>query len=337
MKIRHNPIHRSPVRTRRIRDGGPRIPAVLGAIACLLLVTPSLAAAEAVRCSRAIASAGSAFVQRTLDVSQRCEDSILRGKFAGPCPDAKTAVKLAKIHTKLDNAIRRRCGGRDRVCGAGGDDDSLATIGWNIGQCPRIVGGLQCSNAIADCTDIVECLDCVDGAVADDAITLAFGAFTVGSPATPVGKCQRAIGQRWSRFLRQRTRALQRCEDRLLRGSIGGPCPDVKTARALARLETGLQQSLCRKCGGGDRRCGGGDDLTPAAIGFAADCPNVTIPAGASCGGAITTLTELVACLECVGQFDSECLTRLAAPAVVSYPPNASERHLCPRPPRHRP
>ena len=81
--------------------------------------------------------------------------------------------------------------------------------------------------------------------------------------------------------------------------------------------------------------------LFVAAIGFAANCPNVTVPAGApcggavttrteqvvctvapgaACGGAITTLTELVACLDCVGQYDSECLTRLAAPAVASYP-----------------
>lgn len=319
MKIDTTPLCSSPTR-RRIRDGRPRMGTLI-AIACLLLVIPSVAAAEAVRCSRAIANASAIFAQHTTSALQRCEDSIVRGKFAGPCPDSKTAVKLARINAKLDNSIRRKCGGRDRVCGVGGDDDSLATIGWDIGQCPGIVGGAQCTNAIGHCADIADCLNCAGGAVTDDAITLAFGAFSVSGSGTPIRKCQREIGRQWSTFLRHRTRSLERCEDAILSGKIGGPCPNAKTARALARLDAKLPRLVCRKCGGPDKACGTGDDLTPTAIGFAADCPSVTIPAGASCGGAITTLTELVACLQCVGQFDSECLTRLAAPAVVSYPP----------------
>jgi hypothetical protein len=321
MEIHHNVPDRVATRMRQLYDGTLRGAAMLGAIAFLFLGTPSPAAGDSVRCSRAIASAGATFVQRTLSASERCQDSILRGRFAGPCPDPKTAAKLAKIHTKLNDTIRRTCGGKDRICGVGADDVSLTTVGWNMGQCPNIVGGSPCTNALADCGDVADCLDCVDGTVTSDAVTLAFGAFTVGSPATPIGKCQLQIGKQWSTFLRHRTHTLQWCEDGLLRGKISGPCPDASAARTLARLEINLQRSICRKCGGADQLCGGGDDLTPAAIGFAATCPNVTIPAGASCGGPITTLTELVTCLDCVGQFDSDCVTRLAAPAVVSYPP----------------
>ena len=151
MATRHTTLQRSIPRGRPMHDGRLRRGTVLGAIACLLVATPSLAAAEAVRCSRAIARAGAVFVQTTLTASQRCEDSIVRGRFLGPCPDPTTAAKLARIHARLYNSIRRTCGGPSRVCGVGGDDDSLASIGWDIGHCPNIVGGAPCSNAIADC------------------------------------------------------------------------------------------------------------------------------------------------------------------------------------------
>lgn len=320
MDNHHPTIDSSTPSPRRFHDGRARVCAVVGAIAYLVILTPPLAHATPVRCSRAIANAGAVFVQTTLNASQRCEDNIIRGRFAGPCPDGQMAVKLARINTKLDDSIRRRCGGGDRVCGSGGDDDAMATIGWNIGQCPTIVGGGQCANAIADCGDVADCLDCIEGAVTGDAITLAFGAFTDASSGTLTDECQREIGKNWSSFLGHRTRALQRCEDALLRGKIIGPCPDAKATRALTRLQRRFERSLCRRCGGADKLCGGIDDLTPAAIGFAASCPNVTIPGGASCGGVITTLTDLVTCLECVGHFDSECITRLAAPQVASYP-----------------
>jgi hypothetical protein len=320
MKIRHTPMGDSTACRRRIRDGGTRLRNVLGAIACLLLLTPSRAAADAAQCSRAIATAAAIFAQATLTAWQRCEDKVARGAFAGPCPGPKTAEKLAQIHTKLNDGIRHKCGGSDHVCGAGGDDDPLATIGWGIDQCPNIIGGAQCNNSIGNCADVAECLDCVEGTLTGDAVTLGFGALPPAPPATAIGKCQREVRKQWASFLGHRTRALQHCEDRILSGRIAGPCPDAQTTAVLAMLERRLERSLCRKCGGADELCGGGDDLTPAAIGFAADCPDVTVPAGATCGGAITTLTELVACLECVGQYDSECLTRLAAPAAASYP-----------------
>lgn len=322
MDVRHRPAHRS-ARTRRVHDGRSHARSVRGAIACLLLAIPSLATAAPVKCTQVIARASASFVQATLNASQRCEDRVVRGKFAGPCPDSNTAAKLARIQGRLDGAIRRACGGRDRVCGVGGDDDALSTIGWDLGQCPNVIGG-SCSNAIANCGDLTACLDCADGAAADDAITLAFGAFNPSSASRELSKCQRGIGRQSVRFLTRRTRRLQRCEDRVLRGKSSGPCPDAATTSALNTLESKFLQALCQQCGGPDKVCGGIDDLTPAAIGFAANCPAVVIPGGSSCGGAITTLTELVTCLDCVAQFRSVCLTHLAAPAAVSYPPECN-------------
>src|SRR5207245_551290 len=71
---------------------------------------------------------------------------------------------------------------------------------------------------------------------------------------------------------------------------------------------------------GADRSCGGGDDLTPAQIGFASSCPNVTIPGGASCAHAITTVQDIVDCVDCVTEFKADCIDALTVPELKSYP-----------------
>jgi hypothetical protein len=46
----------------------------------------------------------------------------------------------------------------------------------------------------------------------------------------------------------------------------------------------------------------------------------VTVPGGAACGGPVTTLTQLVDCVDCVTEFKADCLDALAAPGVKGYP-----------------
>ena len=57
-----------------------------------------------------------------------------------------------------------------------------------------------------------------------------------------------------------------------------------------------------------------------AAIGSAPTCANVTIPGGASCGGAIATLSDVVDCAFCVTKFKADCMDRSAVPGLVVYP-----------------
>jgi hypothetical protein len=67
------------------------------------------------------------------------------------------------------------------------------------------------------------------------------------------------------------------------------------------------------------------DDLTPSALGFASSCPAVAVPDGASCGGPVATLVDLVTCVTCVAEHDSQCADRAAVPAFVAYPSTCAE------------
>ncbi len=279
----------------------------------------AVAHADALGCQRAVAKASAQFAQAKMKALQKCADGVVRHTSMGPCPDGKASAKVAKAESKLRAAVSKGCGGADRACGAGGDDTAPNTVGWGA-SCPNFEGG-SCANAIADCSGVSDCLACVGHAAVDQAIDLYYGNANLGTTATDVVKCQRAIGKYTAKFFAAKSKALQKCEDKKLTGSLSGACPDAgKAAPAIAKAESKKRAGICKTCGGGDRLCGGGDDLTPATIGFAATCPSVTVPGGPACGGPVTTLTQLVDCVDCVTEYKADCLDALAAPGLKSYP-----------------
>jgi hypothetical protein len=287
----------------------------LGALAAMLCTATSVHA-EPTKCKREIAKRSSQFAQAKIVALQKCEEALLKGATTGPCPDAKTATKIAQAEAKLRSAISAKCGGADHSCGTA-DDDPLAAIGWNIGSCPDFETA-GCTNAISNCSGISDCLSCANEAAVDQAIDLYYGALAPSSNGS-VQSCQRDIGKNAVKFLRAKSKALQKCEDAVLKGAAG-PCPDAQAAAKIASARAKQIQKMCSSCGGADRACGGGDDLTPVQIGFASTCPSVTIPGGASCGGSIGTLQDLVTCVDCVTEFKADCLDPLAVPAVRAYP-----------------
>ncbi len=285
-----------------------------------LVVHADVAFADPATCRRAVSSNLAKYAQAKLKLLQKCEESIVRGTISGPCPDASTTGKLTKAAGKLRRAVSQRCGGLDRNCGIGGDDDSLASIGWNIATCPGLETA-NCSNALSDCNDIVDCLTCVGDAAIEQVVDLSYDALNPTPPGGDVNRCQAAIGKSMARFVAAKSKALAKCEDKVLKGAAG-PCPDAsKTAPAIARAATKLQTAICRACGGPNRLCGGGDDIAPSMIGFATSCPSVTVPnGGAMCGGAIVTLQDAATCVGCVSQFKTDCLDALGVPTLKSYP-----------------
>ena len=124
---------------------------------------------------------------------QKCNDAIVNNASPGPCPDAKATESITKATSKLRSSVNKGCGGSDKSCGTGGDDDSLASIGWNMGNCPNFENG-SCSNAIANCDGVSTCLLCVGEAAVDQAINLYYGDLDTGTSNSDVIKCQRAIG-----------------------------------------------------------------------------------------------------------------------------------------------
>jgi len=294
--------------------------------ALILLVAVGSASAEPAKCNSTITKATSKYLQTRAKTLGKCEDKKVNGKLP-PLTVCETdqAAKLTKASDKLRKLIDKSCGGGDRVCG-GGDDDSLASIGWDLGNCPDPVGA-GCANALVDCGDVIDCLQCAADAGAERLRALYFDDL-LPSVDKVIVKCQRTIGKETGKFLAKRSKALSKCWDAVAKGKVAGPCPapgDGKAVAAIAKAESKKVAKICKACGGADRGCDdavhgipgtmGGDDLDPGVIGFAASCADVTVPdAPASCSGTITTLADLVTCVDCVTGFEVDCVDRLAVP-----------------------
>ena len=294
----------------------------LWVIACMLgiaLAVPRTASAEPTACKREIARQAAKFSRAKIKALQKCEDAVVTGTSSGPCPDGKASTQIGKASAKLRAAIANRCGGGDHDCATIGDNDSLASIGWNVGTCQNLENG-GCNDAIATCGDVATCVLCLNEAAVDQAIGLYYDAFTSG-PSASVEKCQRAIGKETTKFFDAKRRALAKCEDAVLSGASSGPCPDARASMLISKAETTKVAKLCNACGGADQTCGGGDDPTPAEIGFVGNCPAVDPPGAApACGHAITTVADIVQCVDCVTEFKVDCIAAADAPSTGAYP-----------------
>src|SRR5690348_10599297 len=140
-------------------------------VAVLFAAAP--AHADATRCKATITRTSSQFVQKKAKALADCE----RDKMVGKLPDStncttepKAAAAIAKASARLHEKIAASCGGEDKVCGTSGDD-SLASIGWSSGVCPSFENG-SCTNAVHNCNDIADCLECIGEAAVDQAISL---------------------------------------------------------------------------------------------------------------------------------------------------------------------
>jgi len=315
MKPRLVPARRrfDVLRARRLFGG-----AVLAAVVFLAcLPTPSGAEPEA--CKREIARADARYSRTAMRLLQKCEDDVLAGKAAGPCPDAATVQLIFGANATLQRSIARRCAGVDQTCSASADNDPLAAIGWDIGQCPNF-GNQTCTNTIEHCAHVSSCLLCISDTAIGQAIALYYDALTPGANDT-VRKCQRYLGREASKFYQAKIKILGKCEDLVLKGAIVGPCPDAPTALAIAKVEAKALGKICSVCGGPDRECGTSDDPTVAEIGFPPECPPVDPPGTAPpCGGPVDTVADLVSCVSCVTGFQADCVSAAGSPAVNAYP-----------------
>jgi hypothetical protein len=279
------------------------------------------------KCEQTIARASGAFFIGHTAVVRKCEKRRAQGVLAPDVDctlDEPMAGELSLLAGDLQRSIRKACGGPDETCGTP-DDLSLAETGWHdVAACPDIDNS-GCSGPIADCGDVAACVQCVGesaseqtrGVVADEFESDEFGTDSAAN------KCQVALVRGSTKFMQIATKVLGKCWAARLQGKTDGECPedDEKTAGILAHAEKKKLEFICEACGGKDEACGGADDVTPEAIGFASDCPDLSVPSGSSCGGAILDLEDVVDCVDCVASFKAECVTRLAAPGAADYPP----------------
>ncbi len=298
------------------------------------------AAADPLKCKATIVKASSQYVQARTKALVKCEGAVVAGKLpiGTDCHnEMKTDAAIDKAKTKMEQAIEKACGGPDQDCGAGGDDDSLASIGWNVATCPDIESH-GCNNPIANCHDVADCLECVQSEAVDQAVKLYYDDLVLPSTSDkPLNKCQQTIGKATAAFLAAKSKALAKCWAAVNKGDFTGPCPlpgDGKAAAAIAKAEAKKIAAICSACGGGDKACdqtvngltttvtgsGGSDDLTPGAIGFPANCDTLTVPGGPNCSQPIATLADVVECVDCITEFKVDCADRLAARFGGPYP-----------------
>ncbi|MEO6029680.1 MAG: hypothetical protein ABIR79_22665 [Candidatus Binatia bacterium] len=290
---------------------------VLMGVVAVLPALPATAQAQAARCQREIVRQAAKFTQAKADALRACEDVRLKTGSADPCPETKASAKIQKAELRMRAKIAQRCGGGDGICGTG-DDPALAAIGWNIGTCPGL-DGATCTQPIGNCRDIGDCLACVGHAAVDRAIDLYYDDLHATGNAAILA-CQRAIGRATTKFFRAKSKALAGCSDRLVQGKVGA-CPDARTTAKIAKAEAKKVAKICRTCGGPDAACGGPDDLDLAAIGAPPTCPNVIVPGGTRCARALDALPDLVACVDCVTEFEADCVDAASRGSLTAYPP----------------
>jgi cysteine-rich repeat protein len=294
------------------------------------------------RCQRAVAAEAARYAQARAKHLAQCELARVKGKHASPCPNPEGGVRdpgrraadrIARALARLRTAVGKRCGGADKACGGDLAGEELpAAIGFPP-RCPNFEDNPapDCHKPVSHCGEALDCLACLHETAVDQAIDLYFGELLPAQPLAerPLNRCQRAIGKT-QQVLALTSRERQRCWDARLRGKHADACPDAtapagsparRAAERIAGLTAKHLATICRACGGADRRCGGADDLDPqSAIGFADACDDVSIPGGASCAAPVETLQDLVDCVSCVTDFKVACMDAAGVPALVPYP-----------------
>lgn len=303
-----------------------------------------MARADAVDCQRAIQLAQAKYLRARAPIVRKCQDSSVRtGIPASPtdCPTSADDAKLDALEMKLRGRIAAACGGVDKTCDGVGDE-SLASIGWNIAACPDL-GTEGCTNAIATCDDVATCLACIANQAIAKGSGIAYdqldaGAFATGSD---LNKCQRALGKETVTYFHLRAKLLGTCWGKLIKGTAGFseppgcPATDAKLLEKLARAEKKKIAKICAACGAGgdadgDGQCDApGTAFTAAQIGFEADCPDEVVPgSGRACDHpGVTSLADVIDCVDCMADFTATCGNEAAIPALKVYP---AECHAAP-------
>src|SRR5678815_5355719 len=133
----------------------------------------------------------------------------------------------------------------------------------------------------------------------------AFTLLTILGFATAVrgadSPCARAITKSSAKYVQIRAKAIQRCDDARLRGSLppATDCEANSTAAAMiSAARSRFSSTVAGKCGGSDAACGTGDDPALASYGWTAtQCPSLQ---ASSCPGTIAHCGNIVACLTCL-------------------------------------
>ena len=310
------------------------------ALAGIALALPSGARAQDAdfKCRQTIVKQYATYVKKATKIFQKCNDNFVKDGLGNLAPggtdtpgcDPKQKLNVAE--KKLKQKVSKAC-----------DDKGIlpADIGWQA-TCPEFEGvGGFCLPPFPTNTgpDLASCLSVCNGRKAiRQAMDLYYGDLAAAGADKALIKCQRAVGKEATKFFTTKQKVLGNCRKAVDKGKGTLPCPnpgDGKAGEKIAKAESKKVAKICKACGteslDGLTCVAGG--FTPAQIGFPALCPSVTVPfGGPACGGAITSLSDLVRCVDCVTEFKVDCLDALSRPDQVAYPPECETPLATPTP-----
>ncbi len=286
----------------------------------------------ALKCRHAVVKGAAKLAHVRLTALRKCEEAKRSGKLPalGACRDeADVAAALASATAKLATAIDRVCGGPDRRCGTG-DDLGLAAMQWPS-TCPELEGQ-GCAGSLASCADVATCVACLADAAVTRGVALVYAPFSVADPKTQkaIARCQKTLASAATALAGARLKVDARCLAARLDGKHDQPCPvpgDGKAAAVLAKARAKAEASVCKACGGADKRCGGAEDFARELVGIAAVCPDV-----GACASAIASFPDVVACFDCTAAARADCALVGAAPGVQDYPAGCAAVPATPTP-----
>lgn len=331
--------------------------AALGAALVILGARAADALTPEQKCHSAIIKFSRLYEDKRINAVNKCEQNNLKGINvpALDCPtgDVLALDKIGKALALLDKQIATNCCGKDKTCGAGTGDDAdlaLSAIGWSglanrcVGGtldgnkcsiasdcpgggtcspadfCPSLENNAACGSiALANPGDITDCVACTGNLATDQSLSFSYDSLKAPGADKPAELCKREMTKA-TLFYRKSRSFLRICSDKVAKGTLTGPCPDVDTAAKLQNEETKLLSAIAKKCGGADKAFGGGDDLALDLVGAPISCPGLDAPgATPNCNQQLVTVQDWAECLACLNDYKVACADDLAARNAGAY------------------
>ena len=150
-------------------------------------------------------------------------------------------------------------------------------------------------------------------------LTFGFLANPISADATEV-RCRERISRESANYAASLMKAMNGCEEFVIKGKNPGPCPDAKALATIAKAESRLHARIEKDCGGVDRTCGTFDDFPLASYGWDyGTCPDIE---SAGCNHVVDHCGEVSACTQCVADVSVDQITGLYADEFTPVAPN---------------
>ena len=168
------------------------------------------------------------YTTKSLELRGRCLGDVGRGSINGPCPDSRTASRLAALVATIDpTRLASKC-----------PSSVVPTIGAALG----------CASAV-DAGDLTACLLAADDAATDRMLDVQYAD---SSPVTAIADgaqrgCQEAITKAMGSYVKSALSSISKCESTLDLGKTD-VCPDASTSAALHKAETKAFGTIAAAC-----------------------------------------------------------------------------------------